>query len=104
MAHDLPVMAVLFDEEGDWQVLCGETQDPKDGLLVCLGCAYEKNPEIGQFANSRQPQPQVVILYPFELSAVAANGRQSIFSNHRGWMEMSRAAMQQLLDDIVVRL
>ncbi len=51
MVHDFPVMEVLFDEEGDWQVLCGETQDPKDGVLVCLGCAYEKNPVIGQFAN-----------------------------------------------------
>jgi len=51
MERNYPVMAVLLDDDGDWQVLCGQTNDPAEGMLVCLGCAYEKNPEIGQFSD-----------------------------------------------------
>ncbi len=51
MERNYPVMEVLRDEEGDWLVLCGKTRETSEGMLVCFGCAYDKNPVIGQFAD-----------------------------------------------------
>jgi hypothetical protein len=48
----LPVLLITHDEDdGMWQVLCGTTNDPKDGCIVCLGCLYEKDPTIGDVAD-----------------------------------------------------
>lgn len=33
-----PILLVSHDDDGDWQMLCGTTNDPADGLIVCLGC------------------------------------------------------------------
>src|SRR6185437_1484593 len=38
-----PVLLVTHDDDGDWQILCGTTNDPADGLVVCLGDMYEKD-------------------------------------------------------------
>jgi hypothetical protein len=46
-----PVLRVSHDFDGDWQVLCGTTTDVKDALVVCLGCAYQRNPSIGALAD-----------------------------------------------------
>jgi hypothetical protein len=46
-----PILAILHDEEDEWQVLCETTQDPNDGLVYCLGCLFEKFPVIGEFAH-----------------------------------------------------
>ena len=46
-----PVLRVSHDLDGDWQVLCGTTTDVNDALVVCLGCAYQRNPSIGSLAN-----------------------------------------------------
>ncbi len=46
-----PILAILHEEEGAWQVLCETTEDPKDGLVYCLGCLFEKFPIIGEFAH-----------------------------------------------------
>lgn len=46
-----PILLVTHDEEGSWQVLCGTTNDPKDGLVVCLDCMYERDPSIGELAD-----------------------------------------------------
>jgi len=46
-----PVLLVTHDHDGDWQVLCGTTNDPKDGRIVCFGCAFQRNPEIGELAD-----------------------------------------------------
>jgi hypothetical protein len=32
-----PILLVSHDEEGNWQFLCGTTNKPSDGALVCLG-------------------------------------------------------------------
>lgn len=51
MEQGLPILAVLHDEEGTWQVLCDTTENPDDGLIVCLGCLYERFPLIGEHAG-----------------------------------------------------
>jgi hypothetical protein len=46
-----PVLLVTHDEDGDWQILCGTTNEPPDGRIVCLGCAFERDRSIGQLAD-----------------------------------------------------
>jgi hypothetical protein len=46
-----PILLVTHDEDGYWQVLCGTTNDPKEGLIICLGCAFQKDRSIGQLAD-----------------------------------------------------
>ena len=51
MEEGYPILAVLHDEDGGWQVLCETTQNPNDGMLISLDCMYEKFPIIGEFLN-----------------------------------------------------
>ena len=46
-----PILGVSHDYDGGWQVLCGTTSDAKDGIVVCLGCAYQKDKTIGELAD-----------------------------------------------------
>ena len=46
-----PVTAILHDEENDWQVLCGTTNNPDDGMIVCMGCLYDKFPFLDKFTK-----------------------------------------------------
>lgn len=46
-----PVLLVSHDEDGDWQFVCGTTNDSADGLIVCLGCAYQRDTSIGEVAD-----------------------------------------------------
>ena len=46
-----PVLLVIHDQDGDWQLLCGATTNKKDRLIVCLGCAFEKDRSIGEVAD-----------------------------------------------------
>lgn len=46
-----PVLLVTHDDDGDWQILCGTTNDPADGLVVCLGDMYEKERSLGQLCD-----------------------------------------------------
>ena len=47
-----PVLLVTHDaDDGCWQVLCGTTDDPADGRVVGLDCAYELDPSIGELAD-----------------------------------------------------
>ena len=47
-----PILLVTHDEDdGTWQVLCGKTNDPKDGRVVGLGELFERDPSIGQLAD-----------------------------------------------------
>jgi len=47
-----PILLVTHDEDdGTWQVLCGETNDPKDGRVVGLGELFDRDPSIGQLAD-----------------------------------------------------
>src|SRR5262245_46472671 len=47
----LPILRVSHDHDGDWQVLCGTTQDTKDAIVVCLGCAYQRDKTIAELAD-----------------------------------------------------
>lgn len=47
--HGYPILTVAHDREGDWQFLCGTTNDPDDMSIICLGCMYELDRSIGQF-------------------------------------------------------
>jgi len=47
----LPVLLVTHDWDGDWQILCGTTTEADQAMVVCLGCAYQRDPSIGQLAD-----------------------------------------------------
>jgi hypothetical protein len=48
----LPILLVTHDDDdGMWQVLCGTTNDPSDGRIVCLGCMYQLDPTIRDLAD-----------------------------------------------------
>ena len=49
--EDSPILRVSHDDDRDWQVLCDTTVDPKDGIVVCLGCAYARDKTIGELAD-----------------------------------------------------
>jgi hypothetical protein len=38
-----PILWVTRDENGDWQVLCGTTNQTEDARVVCLGCLFERD-------------------------------------------------------------
>ena len=46
-----PVMRVVHNLDGNWQVLCSTTTDLKEALVVCLGCAFQRHPSIGAVAD-----------------------------------------------------
>jgi hypothetical protein len=47
-----PILLVTHDEEdGGWQFLCGTTNDPDDGLVIGLGCAYDLDESVGELAD-----------------------------------------------------
>lgn len=46
-----PILRVCHDADGDWQILCGTTNEPSDALVVCLGCAYQQDKTIGELAD-----------------------------------------------------
>lgn len=47
----LPILLVSHDQNGDWQFLCGTTNEPKDGALVCLGEMVDRNETLGEVAD-----------------------------------------------------
>ena len=47
----LPILEIYHDHDGDWQFLCGTTTATEDGRLICMGCVYERFPEMGAFAD-----------------------------------------------------
>ena len=47
-----PILLVTHDEDdGTWQVLCGTTDDPQNGRVVCLEEMYRLDPSIGELAD-----------------------------------------------------
>jgi hypothetical protein len=46
-----PVLLVGHDDDGDWQFLCGTTNDPGEGALVCLGSMVGRDGTLAQFAD-----------------------------------------------------
>jgi hypothetical protein len=48
---DFPILFVTHDVDGDWQILCGTTNELADGLVMCLGCMFQRDRSIGQLAD-----------------------------------------------------
>ncbi|QDT13501.1 DUF4262 domain-containing protein [Stieleria marina] len=46
-----PVLLVTHDEDGDWQFLCGTTNDPKQGRLVGLDAIVDQHPSVVELAD-----------------------------------------------------
>ncbi len=46
-----PILLVSHDEEGDWQFLCGTTNRPEDGRIVCLANVVEQHPAVMELAD-----------------------------------------------------
>ncbi len=44
-------MLVSHDDEGDWQFLCGTTNDPADGALVSLGTMLARDGTLSEVAD-----------------------------------------------------
>jgi len=49
--EDFDVMHAVHDFNGDWQFLDGTIDEPGEGVMVCLGCVFEKHPDIGAIAD-----------------------------------------------------
>ena len=45
------ILEVYHDHEGDWQFLCGTTNDVADLKLVCMGCMLERDPALAKLAD-----------------------------------------------------
>jgi len=39
------------DDDGDWQFLCGTTNNTEDGRLVCLKGIVEEHPSVAELAD-----------------------------------------------------
>jgi hypothetical protein len=47
-----PVLLVTHDaDDGTWQMICGTTNDPPDGRVVCLGCMVSKDATLVEVAD-----------------------------------------------------
>jgi hypothetical protein len=49
--ENYPVLRVSHDYDGDWQVLCDTTVESRHGLVVCLGCCFQRDRTIGELAD-----------------------------------------------------
>jgi Domain of unknown function (DUF4262) len=50
----LPIVLVSRDVDGDWQFLCGTTNEAKDGALVCLGDMFGRDGTLAEVADLPQ--------------------------------------------------
>jgi hypothetical protein len=46
-----PVLLVSHDHDGDWQFLCDTTNRVEDCLVVCLGCAFQRDQSVRPLAD-----------------------------------------------------
>lgn len=46
-----PVLIIYHDHDGEWQFLHDDVTDEDECLLICMGCAFERTPEIEILAN-----------------------------------------------------
>lgn len=46
-----PILLVTHDDDGDWQFLCGSTDNPDDGRLIGLDCALSLDPGLAELAD-----------------------------------------------------
>jgi len=46
-----PIMLVTHDDDGDWQFLCGTTNDSRDARVVCLSDIVNTHPNVSELAD-----------------------------------------------------
>jgi len=46
-----PIVQVTHYEDDEWQFMCNTTDNPDDGMVVCMGCIFQKFPEIAELAK-----------------------------------------------------
>jgi hypothetical protein len=46
-----PILLVCHDDDGDWQFLCGTTNDSDHGRLVCLNDIVKLDPSVNEVAD-----------------------------------------------------
>lgn len=46
-----PILLVTHDDDGDWQFLCGTTNDPVDGRIVHLKHIVAMDPTVSEVAD-----------------------------------------------------
>lgn len=51
MSGEHPIVEVLHWDDGDWQFMCNTTDNADDGMVVCMGCLFEKFPWISKFQD-----------------------------------------------------
>jgi hypothetical protein len=47
----LSILLVVHDKDGDWQFLCGTTNQSRDGQVVSLGCILQHDPTLAAVAD-----------------------------------------------------
>jgi hypothetical protein len=50
-SEGMPILRVCHDSDGDWQFLCGGDHSKSRPVIVCLGCAFERDPDLEQIAD-----------------------------------------------------
>ena len=45
------ILAVFHEADGDWQFLHGEITDDDEIAVICMACAYEQDPSLGELAD-----------------------------------------------------
>ena len=45
-----PIRSICHFDDGQWLFTCESTNDPDDGVIVCLACLYESFPAIAAHA------------------------------------------------------
>lgn len=51
LSNSSPILEVYHDHDGDWQFLCGTTQEAADLKVVCLGCMLERDSTLASLAD-----------------------------------------------------
>jgi hypothetical protein len=46
-----PILRVTHDDDGSWQLLCGEPHVSEDAKVVCLGCMVRREPTLLELAD-----------------------------------------------------
>jgi hypothetical protein len=50
--YSKPILLVTHDADDEmWQILCGTTDNPKDGRIVCLACMLMRDKTLAELAD-----------------------------------------------------
>jgi hypothetical protein len=51
LRHNAPSLVDYHDHDGEWQFVHGDVTDQDECLVICLGCAYQRAPDIAELAS-----------------------------------------------------